>query len=180
MPLSMISGGYRLFRRFDIGSRLHPRPPDDRSDGVLAETKIAGDPAITAALGNERQHFGCQAVGLRAVANLPPKLPAPRPCRSASGANSLAQHVALELRDASQHRCHHPAVRRIDLEGHAAHRDYRHPQPDSGLGAHPVHRRIPLAQEHHHLGCHFAPSQTDPVYGDGSCSASTVGLVAHV
>jgi hypothetical protein len=95
MQLSMIPGGYRLFRRFDIGSRLHPRPPDDRSDGVLAETKIAGDPAITAALGNERQHFGCQAVGLRAVANLPPKLPAPRPCRSASGANSLAQQALL-------------------------------------------------------------------------------------
>jgi len=64
MPLSMISGGYRLFSRFDIGSRLHPRPPDDRSDGVLAETEIAGDPAITAALGNERQHFGYQASDL--------------------------------------------------------------------------------------------------------------------
>jgi len=87
MQLSLIPGGYRLFRRFNIRSRLHPRPPDDRSDGVLAETEIAGDPAITAALGNERQHFGCQAVGLRAVANLPPKLPAPRPCRGMSRSN---------------------------------------------------------------------------------------------
>jgi len=178
MPLSLISGGYRLFSRFDIGSRLHPRPPDDRSDGVLAETEIAGDPAITAALGNERQHFGCQAVGLRAVANLPPKLPAPRLGCGESGANSLSM---------SRSNCAIPASIVAIIRPCGVSTSKVMPliattdrQPDSGLGAHSVHRRIPLAQEHHRLGCHFAPSQTDPVYGDGSCSASTVGLVAHV
>src|SRR3546814_2026492 len=57
---------------------------------------------------------------------LPAEFAATCPRCSKARADPLAQHVALELRDAGQHRRHHPPVGCIDLESHAAHRAHRH------------------------------------------------------
>lgn len=69
--------------------------------------------------------LGDESVGFRAVAGLPSNLSAPRPCCGKAGAHTLAEHVAFELRNPGKHPRHHATVRRVDLEGHAAHRNYR-------------------------------------------------------
>lgn len=118
----------RLWRLLGLHC-VHACAPDDRGDGVLAETEVTRDPALAAALDDKRQHLGGKPIGLRAVAGLPPERLAPRrrPRSGEAGPNPLAKHVAPELRDAGEHRRHHSAVWRIDLEGHATHRDDRYP-----------------------------------------------------
>ncbi|RMU59954.1 hypothetical protein ALP29_201503 [Pseudomonas syringae pv. avii] len=49
-------------------------PADNFSDGVLANTKISGNPSVTATCFNRFDDFGVKFVGFRAHAYLPPEL----------------------------------------------------------------------------------------------------------
>src|SRR3546814_2071747 len=88
------------------------RPPrSTRTDPLFPYTTLFRSPP----LGDMRQHFGREAVRLGSLPQLPAEFAATCPRCSKARADPLAQHVALELRDAGQHRRHHPPVGCIDL-----------------------------------------------------------------
>jgi hypothetical protein len=59
---------------------------------------VTRDPAIAASLSNKRENVRCEPVGFGPLSNLPSERARPR-CRGI-GAEALAWHGALELRDA--------------------------------------------------------------------------------
>lgn len=116
----------KLYRHLEIIQGIRPVPAHDCRDGVLAsglDRARSSDSYVSLELAPALWEQADQTcAGRRSAA----RVSAGAPVLRQAGADPLAKHVTLELRDAGEHRRHHPPVRRIDLEGHAAHRDDRH------------------------------------------------------
>lgn len=99
---------------------------NDIGDGILADAKITGDPAVTATFGDKRENFCRKPIGFGPLPGLPAKLFAARFRCCEPGLNPLADQVAFEFGDAGKEGCQHPAVRRGQVEGYSVRGDDRH------------------------------------------------------
>ena len=91
-------------------------PFDDVGDGILADGEVAGNPTVAPPAVDGIEHLRSKPVRLGALARVTAEFLASRP----------RWQVTFEPSDSGQHRGHHPSVRRVELEHHAAHGDHGH------------------------------------------------------
>ena len=103
--------------------------PFDDVGGIVADAEIESNPTVAPPAVDGMEHLRSEPVRFRALFGLRAELLAARPGGRKAGFHAFAEQVTFELRDPG----HHPPVRRIELERHAAHRDYGDLSVGAGL-----------------------------------------------
>ena len=103
---------------------------------LAADAEVAGDPTVAPAAVDGIEHLRSKPVWLGTLAGLTAEFLASHPGGREAGLHALAEQVTFELSDSGQHRGHHPSVRRVELERHAAHGDHGHLPAGKHVGEH--------------------------------------------
>lgn len=107
-------------------AHVTPCASHDPGDRVLAESQVASDPAMCPA--PRRYAPTLWARGGPTWVASPSCRPSLRPRARAAARPERTRSLSMSRSNwaVREHRRHHPPMRRIDLERHAAHRDHRH------------------------------------------------------